>query len=459
MPSFQPRYRLIASVSFGILIIACIVQLRTFEGQPSIVPNEATAVYKNKDLNWGGILLEYIFPLVSKNGSMSKCPIAEPDQDCMAKARRSFQTINNLGWPLLKTTHSEIILQIERNGDSSSLLEIRLLSPISTGSSNVDLTSSAPLIVWVHGGGFTVGAANDALMVNFVQAFGNDKEKNSLAQNAIWASIEYRLAPDNPYPAAPDDCLQALDYLVNKYEYTDSSTKETRIGLGRGGVHVAGVSAGGTLAAETTLHALKMGIHIDSLFLDEPVFPLINLPENAFLLDSPSYRRMANTRVLPDQWIKWSMAAYAGCRPSEDVTMYHQAPHHASGDTGNAKEKSLPLCSSYTAQQAGQIFGGTMSREEWQNAAAVATGKKKDACQPYLPPVLLVTAKADRFMDGDEAFGKVYAQAGGNVQHIQAAASHALYAVTDRGAFKATVAHWSELISQSNTTRECADTS
>lgn len=88
--------------------------------------------------------------------------------------------------------------------------------------------------VSIHGGGFVFGSseANDVGLERIVQNTG-----------MVAASIEYRLAPENPYPAAWDDCEAVALWFVNhaKSEFgTDALT-------------IGGESAGATLAAATLL--------------------------------------------------------------------------------------------------------------------------------------------------------------------------------------------------------------
>ena len=61
--------------------------------------------------------------------------------------------------------------------------------------------------LWIHGGGFMTGGldTHDLLCRRLAAGSG---------QAVI--SIDYRLAPDHPYPAAVEDCLAAFDWLVDQ---------------------------------------------------------------------------------------------------------------------------------------------------------------------------------------------------------------------------------------------------
>lgn len=86
----------------------------------------------------------------------------------------------------------------------------------------------------IHGGGWVLGAADQ-----------QDPMLERIANNAGLAcvSVEYRLAPENPYPAGPDDCEAAALWLV----------KNARKEFGTEALTIGGESAGGHLSAVTLL--------------------------------------------------------------------------------------------------------------------------------------------------------------------------------------------------------------
>ena len=86
--------------------------------------------------------------------------------------------------------------------------------------------SELPLVVYLHGGGWAIGSLESFDAV--CRALAN-------RSGAQVASVDYRLAPEHPYPAALDDSLAALDWLRDNQPHTRLA--------------VAGDSAGGALAA------------------------------------------------------------------------------------------------------------------------------------------------------------------------------------------------------------------
>jgi acetyl esterase/lipase len=108
---------------------------------------------------------------------------------------------------------------------------IRLFRP-------VGVTGRGPALLWIHGGGYVIGRAaqDDALCRRYARELG-----------ATVASVEYRLAPEYPYPASIEDCYSALQWLVKL-----PSVDPSRVAIG-------GASAGGGLAAALALHTKDRG--------------------------------------------------------------------------------------------------------------------------------------------------------------------------------------------------------
>ncbi|HUZ84225.1 MAG TPA: alpha/beta hydrolase [Gaiellales bacterium] len=110
---------------------------------------------------------------------------------------------------------------------------VRILAPESGTARGVYLD--------IHGGGFYMGSP----------ARG-DEHHRSLAQTVGIAvvSVDYRLAPEHPWPAASDDCETAALWLLEE--------AEKRFGTGR--MAIGGVSAGATLAMTTLLRLRDRGV-------------------------------------------------------------------------------------------------------------------------------------------------------------------------------------------------------
>jgi acetyl esterase/lipase len=98
-----------------------------------------------------------------------------------------------------------------------------------------------PLIVYFHGGGWTIGDLDTGDGVCRFLA---------LEVPATVLSVDYRLAPEHPFPAAVEDALAAFRW---------AATDNTRLGVDPDRIAVAGDSAGGNLAAAVSLLARDGG--------------------------------------------------------------------------------------------------------------------------------------------------------------------------------------------------------
>jgi acetyl esterase/lipase len=103
------------------------------------------------------------------------------------------------------------------------------------------VSKPVPVLLWLHGGGLIIGDAKvgEAYVSRFVQELG-----------IVVVSVNYRLAPDHPYPAAIDDCYTAL-------EWVHAQAHSLHIHPDR--IAVGGESAGGGLAATLAQLAYDRG--------------------------------------------------------------------------------------------------------------------------------------------------------------------------------------------------------
>lgn len=130
---------------------------------------------------------------------------------------------------------SEHVVHVDHVVPDSGGVKVRLYRKVSGPGYRADAHS--PALVWIHGGGLVLGAydRSDPLLYDWADQL-----------NIVCASVEYRLAPEHPYPAAIDDCAAALSWL-----HTNANT----FGVDANRIIVGGNSAGGGLAAALALRA------------------------------------------------------------------------------------------------------------------------------------------------------------------------------------------------------------
>jgi versiconal hemiacetal acetate esterase len=101
-------------------------------------------------------------------------------------------------------------------------------------------SSANPVVCYMHGGGFVVG--NVDLDDSLVSRFAKDT-------NLVFVSVEYGLAPENPYPAGLNDCVEAAIWCIEQSQVLKSN----------GSIIPMGGSAGACLALGTTLKLIEQG--------------------------------------------------------------------------------------------------------------------------------------------------------------------------------------------------------
>lgn len=109
-----------------------------------------------------------------------------------------------------------------------------------------------PLLIYLHGGGWTFGSLNSC--GRFCDAMAATGKMKVLA-------VDYRLAPEHPYPAGLDDCEDAVAFAR---QYADT------LGVLPDRITIGGDSSGGNLAVATALSGRCVGM-VESLVLFYPV--------------------------------------------------------------------------------------------------------------------------------------------------------------------------------------------
>ncbi len=134
--------------------------------------------------------------------------------------------------------------------------------------------TKAPALLWMHGGGYVMGVPeqDDIYVLPFVREVG-----------LVVVSVDYRLAPDYPFPVPLEDCYAALQWMTDQAEIPGIDPERIAIG---------GSSAGGGLAAALAQVAHDRGeIH--------PVLQLLIYP----MLDD---RTGARKDIEPKAHIVWN---------------------------------------------------------------------------------------------------------------------------------------------------------
>lgn len=160
-----------------------------------------------------------------------------------------------------------------------------------------------PTVLFIHGGGHVLGDLDT-----------HDNQARALCRDteAVVVSIEYRLAPEDPWPAATDDCFAASSWIFDNI---------TGFGGDASAVGIAGDSAGGNLAAVTAVRSRDAGRNFRAQLL---IYPAVDF---SFEGPYPSRFELAEGYFLTLDDMAWFGVQYAG--KGAPVTHPHLSPIHA----------------------------------------------------------------------------------------------------------------------------------
>lgn len=147
----------------------------------------------------------------------------------------------------------------------------------------------APALLYMHGGGFALGSieSHDCVVAEL-----------ALATSAVAISVDYRLAPEHPFPASFEDAYEVWRHAVNKPE---------SLGIDPARTIVAGDSAGAALAAAICLKAISERARM-------PAGQLLIYPALTAMADLPSYQEQAEAPMLTSEGLAyfWNLYTEAG---------------------------------------------------------------------------------------------------------------------------------------------------
>lgn len=174
-------------------------------------------------------------------------------------------TLNEESLPQIRTTSAELFEQ--QRGTLPEFPDIEVTEqhvPGPAGAPDVrvlvyipkNVAQPLPAILWIHGGGYVLGSATQ----------DDPQAKNIVATVGCAAvSVDYRLAPETPYPGPVEDCYAALKWLYGH---------AAELGIDPSRIAIGGASAGGGLAAALGLLTRDRG-EVPLVF-ELLIFPMID---------------------------------------------------------------------------------------------------------------------------------------------------------------------------------------
>lgn len=165
-----------------------------------------------------------------------------------------------------------------------------------------DAAGPLPCLIWMHGGGLVLGVA------------GQDDARFDVwcvRHNMMAVSVEYRLAPETPFPGPIDDCYAGLQYVAE--HAAELGVDVERIGVG-------GASAGAGLAASLALMSRdRSGPRLSSQLL---IYPMI---DDRQITESSSW----DVPIWPNSSNTYGWTSYLGAAKGTDAVSSHAAAARA----------------------------------------------------------------------------------------------------------------------------------
>lgn len=146
-------------------------------------------------------------------------------------------------------------------------------------------TPNLPVIVFFHGGGFVMGT---------LDTHDNVCRRLSRDNQAIVVSVDYRLAPENPFPAAPNDCYDATVWVANNCDSLGGDASR---------LVVMGDSAGGNLA--TVVSLMSRDFNGPKIAFQVLVYPCTDAR-----LNHPSMSKHGKGHFLTEEMVHWFLRHY-----------------------------------------------------------------------------------------------------------------------------------------------------
>jgi acetyl esterase len=173
------------------------------------------------------------------------------------------------------------------------------------------LEQAVPGIIHIHGGGFVIGNLESELgsCVALCRVLG-----------VVVVSVDYRLAPETPYPGPLEDCYAALQW---------ASDNGAQLNIDAARLAVFGQSAGGGLAAATCLLSRDRGG-------PKICFQFLGIPELDDRLQTSSMQRFVDTPMWnrPNAELSWDFYLGDRYQRGADDVPYHAAPARAEDLSG-----------------------------------------------------------------------------------------------------------------------------
>jgi acetyl esterase len=179
--------------------------------------------------------------------------------------------------------HPELRVQDRAIDSPAGRIKLRIYWP----PTNSDDGAAPPVVLYFHGGGFVIGD---------LDTHDDTCRQHAVGASAVVVSVDYRLAPEHPYPAAIEDAWAATQWVAEHSAEMDADAAR---------LAVAGDSAGGTIAAVIAQRARDSA--------GPPIqFQLLWYPATMWDASLPSFTENASAPILDRATVAAFSRWYAG---------------------------------------------------------------------------------------------------------------------------------------------------
>jgi acetyl esterase/lipase len=219
-----------------------------------------------------------IDPILQK--VLDAVPFRLSTEDGIDAARQRFRDLPR------RPLHPELRVEDRTIPGPAGSIAVRIYWPPSHSNDQPD-GDAAPVVLYFHGGGFVIGD---------LDTHDGTARQHAVGADAIVVSVDYRLAPEHPYPAAVEDAWAATLWVAaNAAELHGDATR----------IAVAGDSAGGTISAAVAQRARDNGA-------PPIVFQLLWYPSTMWDASLPSFAENATAPILDVKAVAEFSRWYAG---------------------------------------------------------------------------------------------------------------------------------------------------
>lgn len=229
--------------------------------------------------------------------------ISRMDADLLARAQQAVIPDGGVASLVLGRLAKGVSVSTTSYAPAHGEVPLRIYRPVAGG-------APRPLVLAFHGGGFALGSARQG-----------DWASSIVARDvgAVVVSVDYRLAPTHPFPAAVEDCYGALVWAAEH---------ASDLGADAGRIGVIGESAGGNLAAVVAILARDRGGPL--LAHQALLYPVTDMTEA--LAETESFRTNDHGIVVSQASLEAFRGHYLG--PSADSHEPRLSPVHAESLAG-----------------------------------------------------------------------------------------------------------------------------